>query len=117
MSPQSAAAWERVIRSFDNGPPFAERPRPTAESWQNLRGSFTRFAQQYEGHKYRFGDHITYADLVIAALLLALDGSATKEQRAEFRTWDDGRWAALIEEVQGAGYTATDHGEFYVAQP
>jgi glutathione S-transferase len=113
MSPSSLAAFERLIRSIDHGPPLAERPPPTAENWKGVREGFARLAQQHAGHKYRFGDRLTYADLVIAGFLVTLRNCFTGEQLVEINAWDDGRWGSLIHEVESAGYTATDHGEVY----
>jgi glutathione S-transferase len=115
MSPSSGAAFERLVRSIDNGPPFAERPPPPPEAWTRVQEGFSRLAQLCGTHKYAFGDHITYADFLAASMLYMLYASVSDERKAEIRKWDGGKWGALTDEFEAAGYTATDRGEVYVA--
>jgi glutathione S-transferase len=116
MSPRSTAALERFFRSMDNGPPFAERPPPSPEAWTRVQEGFSRLVvQQYGSHKYAFGDSITYADFVVAGVLYCLYREVSDAQKADMRAWDGGRWGALMDELEAAGYTATDRGEVYAA--
>jgi glutathione S-transferase len=115
MTPRSGAAFERLVRSMDNGPPFAERTPPPPEAWTAVQEGFSRLAQQYGAHKYVFGEHVTYADLLVASVLFSLYPAVSDERKADIRKWDGGRWGALMDEFQAAGYTATDRGEDYVA--
>jgi glutathione S-transferase len=116
MGARSLAAFERFMRALDGGPPFAARARPMAGDWRRVREGFARLAQQYAaGRPYRFGARLTYADLVVAAILATVRNCVSAEQFEDVRAWDGGRWGALVDEVEGAGYLATDRGEVYDA--
>jgi glutathione S-transferase len=115
MSPRSGAAFERIVQLVQPGLPLAERPPPPPEDWARVQEGFSRLAQLYGTHKYVFGDHITYADLLVASMLYMLYSSVSDERKADIRKWDSGKWRAMMNEFEAAGYTATDRGEVYVA--
>jgi glutathione S-transferase len=115
MTPRNGAAFERLVRTIDNGPPLAERSVPPPEAWTRVQEGFSRLAQLYGTHKYVFGEHVTYADFLVASVLFMLHPSVSDERKADIRKWDSGKWGALMDEFEAAGYTATDRGEVYVA--
>jgi glutathione S-transferase len=114
MTPRNREAFERVIREADGGPPLAERPVPTSENFKRLQESFTRLSELCGDKKYVFGDDLTYADFILASFLVMLVATLPEEEKNQFLAWDGGRWKALLDEFENAGYMATDHGELYV---
>jgi hypothetical protein len=115
MSPASAAALERHVHETIGCPPFNDMPQPGPKLFKRVEGCFSRLAATYNGRKYLYGDMITYSDLLVATCLASLLVAMTAEETAQFRDWDGGKWATMVDELRATGYYDQDHGELYKA--
>jgi glutathione S-transferase len=113
MAPASAAAFERAVRDTFGTPPFKDIPAPNEENIQRIEQALSKLAATYQGQQYLFGNDVTYADLVVAAYLVALTRALTDDEMAQFRTWDAGKWSKMTEQFEALGYYAEDEGEIY----
>jgi glutathione S-transferase len=114
MTPASGAALDRLLHDVF-GLPIKDLPPPNAETLKRAEQNLSKLAATYKGQKYLAGDHITYPDLVVAAVLVCLVNSLNDEEKGQFNTWDNGKWAAMLGEFGAAGYLAMDDGEIYKA--
>lgn len=114
MTPASGAALDRHLRDVF-GLPMKDIPPPNAETFKRAEQNLNKLAATYNGQKYLSGDKITYPDLIVASVLVCLVNSLNDEEKAQFHTWDNGKWAAMLGEFGAAGYLAMDDGEIYKA--
>jgi glutathione S-transferase len=114
MSAPSRPTFDYAVRLFDNGPAVSERSPPTAEHLARVQDCLSRVAQLYGDKKYIAGEQVTYGDLMVAGTLNMLMTLLTDEEKGQVFEWEGGRWKAMIDEFEGAGYTKTDQGEVYV---
>jgi hypothetical protein len=113
MTSASATAMEKFAVGTLGLPYFKNIPPRNVEHLKIIEQGFSKLVNMYSHHQYIFGDVITYADFLISAYLVGLTRCMTEEESTLFQTWDDGKWAGILETFRGAGYLLEDVGELY----
>jgi glutathione S-transferase len=113
MRESNAAAMERLLCDSWKIPTIKDMTPPDAATFGRIKEGFSRLTATYNGRKYLSGDTVTYADLIVAAYLMAFTRGLKDDETLHFRTWDDGKWAQILDECKDLGFLAEDEGIIY----
>lgn len=111
MTPRNVAAFTSVLQDFTGS---ATIPHLAEEHISGLRSGLSELVKRYNGHKYLFGTHLSYADFLLGSFIVALNEVLEDTRKAELKRWDDGKWGQMLLEYEENGYMETDEGELFI---
>ncbi|TFK28909.1 hypothetical protein FA15DRAFT_664542 [Coprinopsis marcescibilis] len=92
---------DKPISSLDD---LQFTPEEIHATWASLEQGFDGLSERFGGKntfRWALGDHITYADLILAGLLLcvkAVHGEDSPQWQG-FMTWSDGKWKTFLDNL------------------
>ncbi|KAH7902867.1 hypothetical protein BJ138DRAFT_261299 [Hygrophoropsis aurantiaca] len=72
------------------------------ENWSKFREALGKVDGWYKKSdgKWLVGDNVTFVDLAIGGWIRYLSLALEKEEWEDLRTWNDGRWGRMVEELE-----------------